>query len=313
MQKLKYFPFGEQFDLRMGTSLITEKDRLIDVDNEHYIPEIRAKRKLLKDDHQYYYQSNKNTGLAQWDVVDKVLHDLVVIDPAQFILQKQNGNWHWTNNRLSEETTFVFGDADTLPLEPLDWIGRQVQEDFVILSNDAQASIIAGQLCFANGWSLDDKFNQPFVTIHAPAPNTIAPTIQTAQKLMEKIQISKPVWRCSWNCKVRGDLDLSSKHNARYNLQLKEMAPELTSQNIGQHLYLRIERQTISRLLRSGCVLFGIHLYQNKLDDENLTPQQAKNMNNVLTTTPGAMLNYKAITPFYDALTGYLQNIISKS
>ncbi len=308
MQKLKYFPFGEQFDLRMGTSLITEKDRLIDIDDAHYLHEIKSKRKLLEDDHRYYYQSNKNTELAQWDVVDKVLNDLVVIDSSNFILQKENNNWHWINKRLNEEVTFVFTDANTLPLEPLDWVGRQVQEDLVILGNDNSASLVAGQLCFANGWSLDDKFNQPFVTIHAPAPHIIAPTVQTAQKLMEKIQNTKPVWRCSWNFKTRGDLDLSSKHNANYNFEVKEKAPKLTPENIGQHLYLRIERQTISRLPRSGCVLFGIHLYQNKLDDENLTPQQAKNMYDVLTTTPQAMLGYKAITPFYEALLGYLKD-----
>ena len=312
MQKLKYFPFGEQFDLRMGTSLINEKDRLIDVDYDHYLHEIGVKRKLLDDDHRYYFQSNANTQSAQWDVVDIVLHNLAAIDADNFILQKENNHWHWRNKRLNEELVFVFGDNSTLPLEPLDWLGRQVQEDLVILSNDAHASLIAGQLCFANGWSLDDKINQPFLTIHAPAPNLIAPTIQTAQKLMEKIQNTKPVWRCSWNFKIRGDLDLSSKHNAEYNFELKQISPQLTSQNIGRHLYLRIERQTVSRLPRSGCVLFGIHLYQNKLDDERMTPQQAKSMHDVLLTTPKAMLDYKAITPFYDALIEYLQNIILK-
>ena len=141
----------------------------------------------------------------------------------------------------------------------------------------------------------------------------ISPTMQTAQKLMEKIQNAKPVWRCSWNFKILGDLDLSSKHNQPYNILLQQTAPQLTPDNIGSRLYLRIERQTISRLPRSGCVLFGIHLYQNKLDDEQMDKQQAQNMQNVLLTTPKEMLDYKAITPFKEALLGYLQNIISVS
>ena len=309
MQKLKYFPFGDAFDLRMGTTPITAKDRLIDAD-DHYLHEVTAKRNLLQQDHRYYYRSNKNTLLAQWDVLDKVLTDLAVIDSEHFILHKENNNWHWINRKLNEEIFFQFGDENTLPLEPLDWAGRQVQEDLVILSEDGSASLVAGQLCFANGWSLDDKFGQPFLTIHAPAPNLIAPTMQTAQKLMEKIQDSKPVWRCSWNFKIRGDLDLSSRHNAQYNEELKQAAPALTPQNIGSRMYLRIERQTISRLPRSGCVLFGIHLYQNKLDDEQLTQQQAKNMRNVLLGTPPEMLDYKTITLFKEALISYLDAII---
>ena len=311
MQKLKYFPFGSEFDLRMGTALITDKDRLIDVDEEHYLTEIKAKRELLQNDHRYYYRSQQNALLAQWDVLDKVLTDLSLIDPLNFILHKENNQWHWINKRLNQEISFVFGDAATLPLEPLDWAGRQVQEDLVILSNDNSASLIAGQLCFANGWSLDDKFNQPFLTIHAPAPTLIAPTMQTAQKLMEKIQYSKPVWRCSWNFKIWNGLDLSSRYNAAYNEELKQVAPQLTPENIGSLMYLRIERQTVSRLPRSGCVLFGIHLYQNKLDDEKMDKQQAQNMRDVLLTTPKEMMDYKTITLFKDALIGYLSNIIS--
>ncbi len=311
MHKLKYFPFGNQFDMRMGTTLITGKDRLIDVDEKHYLPEINEKRKLLQTDHRYYYRAHQHSLTAQWDVLDKVLTDLSIIDPQHFILQKNDDYWHWINHRLNEEISFVFGDETTLPLEPLDWVGRQVQEDLVILSNNNSATLIAGQLCFANGWSLNDKYNQPFLTIHAPAPGLISPTMQTAQKLMEKIQDSKPVWRCSWNFKIRGDLDLSSKHNRLYNQELTELAPQLTPENIGSRLFLRIERQTISRLPRSGCVLFGIHLYQNILDDERMNKQQAQSMYNVLTTTPKEMMDYKAITPFKDALLGYLENIIA--
>ena len=309
-QKLKYFPFGEKFDLRMGTSPITGQHRLIDADELHYLSEIKARRNLLQNNHRYYYRSNKTTLLAQWDVLDKVLTDLAGIDPSQFILHKNGNQWHWINKKLNEEISFQFGHENTLPLEPLDWIGRQVQEDLVVLSHDGSASLVAGQLCFANGWSLDDKFGKPFLTIHAPAPHMIAPTMQTAQKLMEKILDSKPVWRCSWNFKIRGDLDMSSQHNAQYNEELKQIASALTPQNIGSRLYLRIERQTISRLPRSGCVLFGIHLYQNTLNDEQMTKEQAQNMRNVLLTTPQPMLDYKAITPFINALTGYLDAII---
>ena len=312
MHKLPYFPFGNQFDLRMGTALITQKDRLTDVDNEHYLPEIKEKRKLLHEDHRYYYRSSPNALTAQWDVVDIILNDLRNIDPQHFILQKKNDHWHWINTYLDEETNFIFGDENTLPLEPLDWIGRQVQEDLLILSNDDSAALIAGQLCFANGWSLDDKFGQPFLTIHAPAPTMINGTMQTAQKLMEKIQVSKPVWRCSWNFKVWNNLDLSSKYNTPYNEELKRLALQLTPENIGNHVYLRIERQTVSRLPHSGCVLFGVHMYQNTLDDEQMTNKQAQNMRDVLQTTPKEMLNYKAITPFYDALVEYLRNIIER-
>lgn len=309
MSKLKYFPFGQEFDLRMGTAVFTDKDRLIETD-EHYIKEIAAKRNLLAENHAYYYRANENTELAQWDVVDKILTDLSLFEPENFILKKDGNNWHWHNKKLNESVDFVFGDKTTLPLEPLDWVGGQVQEDLVILSNNDKAALVAGQLCFANGWCLNDKFDQPFLTIHAPAPAMVAPTMQSAQKLMERILVSKPVWRSSWNFKIWNHLDLSSKYNIAYNEALNLIAPGLHAGNIGDALYIRIERQTLTRLPRSNNILFGIHMYQNTLNDEQLTKEQATRMLNVIRTTPTEMLNYKAVSPFKNALVKYLENII---
>jgi hypothetical protein len=310
MKKLKYFPFGKEFDLRMGTSVFKENERLIEVDEEHYLAEIKLKRNLLETDHGYYYRSGPNTELAQWDVVEKILTDLNRFEPEHFSLEKDGDKWFWQNKKTNEKIHFVFGRSETLPLEPLDWVGRQVQEDLVILSNDGTASLIAGQLCFPNGWCLDDKFNQPFLTIHAPAPKMVEPTMQSAQKLMERIIVEKPVWRCSWNFKTSGQIDLSSKHTKQYNIDLSARAPLLNPDNIGGQIFIRIERQTLTRLRRSNCILFGIHMYQNTLDDEMMDKDQVNRMLNVLRTTPRAMLDYKAISPFESALIGYLEKII---
>ncbi len=311
MSKLKYFPFSGQFDLRMGTVAFKENDRLVETNNEEYLHEINVKRQLLNQDHHYYYRSTPDTETAQWDVLEIVLNNLVTFEPQHFSLIRSGNKWHWQNRLLNETVDFIFGDSKTLPFEPLDWVGRQVQEDLVILSNDNLAALVAGQLCFANGWSINDKFGQPFLSIHAPAPKMIEPTMQTAQKLMERIFAERPVWRCSWNFKVWNNLDLSSKYNAAYNDALKIKAADLTAENIADNVYLRIERQTISRLPKSNNILFGIHMYQNSLENENMDKKQAANMLNVINTTPKEMLDYKAITPFKDALVTYLEKIVA--
>lgn len=309
MSKLANYPFGEAFDVKMGTSVFTEQDRLAEVD-EHYHDEIALKRSLLSNNHSYYYKSSRDTEQAQWDVVEKILTDLHHFDPQNFILRQEGNNWYWKNNLLNEEISFEFGNKNSLPYEPLDWIGRQVQEDLVILSNDERVALIAGQLCFPNGWALEDKFGQPFLTIHGPTPTLVKPTMQAAQKVMERIPVHRSVWRCSWNFKTSGQKDLSSQYTPKYNEDLKNLAPQLTPENIGDKIFIRIERQTVSRLSKSNCILFGIHLYQNTLDDEQMTSDQARRMLNVLKTTPREMLDYKAITPFEGALLGYLEKRI---
>jgi hypothetical protein len=305
MSTLRYFPFGKEFDLKMGTSFFKPEDDLIEIDN-HYVDEIMMKREILRNDHHYYYRSQPGTEEAQWDVVNVILTDMSRSNPLFFQLTRDQDQWHWQNKLLNEDITFRFGDASTLPCEPLDWIGRQVQEDLVILGSDSNATMVAGQLCFANGFSLDDKFGQPFLTIHAPAPRMIVPTMDAAQKLIERLPPNRPIWRASWNFKVCNELDLTSRHNARYKKEMDEISPTLSPDNIGQKLFIRIERQTLTRLPLSSCILFGIHTYINRLADECEDKDRVDRMLKVLQSTPREMLDYKAITPFEGALLGYL-------
>lgn len=301
---LPYFPFGDQFDLKMGTSSFRDDDRLIEVD-EHYLSEIAQKRGLLAKDHRYYYRSLPETEVAQWDVVEKVLTNLVQFQPDSFHLVQDGDEWYFHNRLTGEELTFTFGNTTTLPYEPLDWVGRHVQEDLAILNSDVM--LVAGQLCFLNGWSLDNKFGKRFMGIHDPAPRMIDPTIQAAHKLMERIPTNRPVWRASWNFKISDQLDMSARHTEAYNAELHRIAPELTPDNIGERVFIRIERQTVSRLPRSGAILFGIHTYLNTLADEATDPDRVRRMLGVLRTTPREMLDYKAVTPFEPALLTYLE------
>lgn len=306
MGPLRYFPFGKSFDLKMGTSFFKPEDDLIEIDS-HYKKEIELKREILSNDHRYYYRSSAGTEAAQWDVLQVVLEDMSRSNPLAFKLTKDGDQWRWQNKLLGADISFEFGNSSTLAYEPLDWVGRQVQEDLVILSGDANASLVAGQLCFANGFSLDDKYGQPFLTIHAPAPRMVGPTMDAAHKLIERLPPNRPIWRASWNFKISDELDLTSRHNARYKNEMDSITPTLNSENIGERLYIRIERQTLTRLPTSNCVLFGIHTYINLLAKECDDKDRADSMLKVLQSTPREMLDYKAITPFEGALLGYLE------
>lgn len=301
---LPYFPFGQRFNDKMGTAPLLESDRLAEVD-ARYGHEIALKRQLLTELPAYYFRALPGHEIAQWDVVDIVLRHLTRFAPDQFSLQQDGERWHWTNRLLNEETVFTFGDAATLPHAPLDWVGRQVQEDLIVLSSD-NATLVAGQLCFANDWCLDEKLGLPFWQIHAPITPIVEPMMQAARKLMERLPVGRPVWRANWSVKISDQLDMTSRHSRRLRQQLAEKLPYLTPDTIGNQLYVRVERQTLTRLPRSGAILFGIHTYQNLLANEAADPQRAKQMAQVFSTTPSEMLAYKSMTDFLPALLTYL-------
>lgn len=307
---LPYFPFGNEFDHRMGTALLRPDETLVEVD-EHYPTEIARKRALLTQDHRYYFQARPGTELAQWDVLERLLTEAATHYPDHFSLTQNGPDWHWQNYLLNEDQHFTFGQPDTLPLAPLDWVGRQVQEDLLILSAEEGAALVAGQLCFPNGWCLDDKFGQTFLGIHKPAPDAVQPTLQAAQKLLERIPTHRPVWRASWNFKITDQLDLSTRYSASYNDDLSQRAPDMAPDTIGDQLFIRVERQTFTRLPRSGAILFGIHTYQNLLAREAFRYDRARRMLNTLRTTPRDMLTYKAIAPFERPLLEFLEQQVA--
>lgn len=284
---------------------MSDVDTVVEVD-EHYQHEIQLKRQLLSGDHSYYYQSILSDSAAEWDVVEKVIDDLVRHDPVNFSIFKNSDSWTFENKRLNEKQTFIFGNNATLAYSPMDWIGRQIQEDLVILNTEGV--VVAGQLCFPSGWALEEKIGKQFIEVHAPLPKLTNPMIHAASKLIERIPVGKPVSRNNWGFRLGDQLDLSSKHSTAYRKELQEESTTLTLKSIGEKIFLRVEHQTLSRLMRSGYVLFTIHTYNSPLYVEAANEERRARMFSFLQSTPADMIEYKMMSQFIDLLKDYLSS-----
>ncbi len=298
---LPYFPFGLRYNEKMGTAPLREGERLIEPDGR-YEAEISFKRNLLAADPDYCTQAPPETETAQWDVLEAVLDDLHRHDPAHFFLKKTADAWHWHNRQLDEETRFVFGKSASLPLPPLDWVGRQTQEDLLVMQGGVLA---AGQLCFANDWSLGEKMGKPFLEIHAPVGPVITPMLHAAQTLLERL--TRPVWRLNWSFKLSDSLDQSTRHHAALKAEFGRILPTLTPSNLGERVWVRVERQTLSRLPRSGGILFSVRTYQSQLETEVADADRAARILAVLRSAPVELLDYKSVTPFLGTLLDCLE------
>lgn len=302
---LPYFPFSSAFDLKMGTSPLPNNHPVVEIDR-HYYQEVMLKRKLLTGDHTYYYQSTPLTHTAQWEALEKILQGLSNAYPEKFVYSINNEDRNWENKLLNEKCDFVFGDNGSLSLEPLDFAGRQVQEDLLLL--DAGSVLQAGQLCFPSGWDLASKFGKHFLDLHAPVPSRMGPTLLAADKLIERLPLNKPIARTNWGYRITNQLDLSSRHTADYRMSLNKLAAKINPENAGDEIFLRSERQTLTRL-HSGYVLFTIHTYNSKVKDECQDAGRAKAMLTFLQTTPAELIEYKVMTPIVTPLIQYLENV----
>jgi hypothetical protein len=176
-----------------------------------------------------------------------------------------------------------------------------MQEDLLILSGNATNGmpLVAGQLCFPNGWCLDDKMGKSFLGIHDEVPLFAHYLGHSSILLLERLKPERPVWRVNWSLKATPRLNLTPHFFA-------EEQQHLTPENIGMRCFLRLERQTLSRLPQTDCILFTIHTYQAPLDMVVESADVARRIAVVVRTMPEEMLRYKGIASFLDPLLAYL-------
>ncbi|HTK08576.1 MAG TPA: DUF3445 domain-containing protein [Ktedonobacteraceae bacterium] len=302
---LPYFPIQQdQYKMTMGTQALNP-ELIIEVDRAHYQAELALKADLLAEDHDYYVQAPTETLPLQWEVLELILPLMARRYPAYFTLTVTGQCWHWQNKLLEDESTFRLGETETLALSPLDWLGRQVQEDLLLLKEDTTNGmpLVAGHLCFPNDWCLEDKMGQSFLSIHQPVPLFAEQIGRSSQLLLERLKIGRPVWRTNWAFKGSSRLNLTP----RFAEEQRQSNQQITATTIGERCFLRMERQTLSRLPHTRGILFTVHTYQAPLMEEVHNPEQVQRMLTILQTTPDAMMRYKNIAGFYEHLIAYLQ------
>jgi hypothetical protein len=176
--------------------------------------------------------------------------------PAHFSLAKQGNRWHWINQPLAIDDRFTFGDAATLPREPLDYITRQAPGDFVMMDQrDGDLWTEAGMVTTQADWSLDFDMGMTFKEWHGPVP--LAHELQVfdrALKFLLNLRLGQPVRRLNWTMTIHPRLDTSPEN---YPFWGRDRA-SVTPQNAGDLVHLRVELQGLWRLPRSNAIVFGI-------------------------------------------------------
>jgi len=304
---LPYFPLSDDvYKMALGVQPLNSTP-IIEIDPLNYQVEIALKQELLQSDYPYYFIGPPETEAMQWETLELLLPDLALHYPQYFSLRTEGEKWHWHNRLLNTKLSFRLGERDSLPLPPLDWLGRQLQEDLLILDGNGEGiPLVAGQLCFPNDWCLEDKIGQSFLEIHQPVPLFAEQIGRSSYLLMERLKLGRPVWRINWGIKPSNRLNLATK----FKPELQSLHRDITLENVGESCFFRVERQGLLRLPRTEGVLFTIHTYQTLLKILATNREQASRLYGVLKTMPATSLEYKGMTPYIELLLKYLEETI---
>jgi len=275
----------------------------IDID-EHYVAEMRDRALVLAAD-PGRCQALPHMMTAQWDMLELLMSSMAAAYPEHFSLAKDGDRWHWVNRPLGIEQAFTFGDASTLPYEPMEYIGRQCQGDFSIQDQrDNQLWMDAGIITSQADWSLDFDIGMNFFEWHGPVPLAHEVGVfERALKFLLNLQVGRPVRRLNWTMTINPRLDTSPENYPKWGTDRTTVTPE----NVGDKVHLRVELQGLWRLPRSNAILFSIRGYLISMNELVTIPKWGRRLPRVLATLPPEIASYKGLTRYREMTIDWLK------
>jgi hypothetical protein len=293
------FPPGEQIYLpfeigpyRMAMALTAVPERAWFEIDERYTDEMAERRRLLGQQHDDVFGALPGSDAARAETLREVLANLTT-HAAQWFTR----SGEYLHNALTNETW----DLARLPCDPLELAGRLVQEDLCIIQQDDAGPVFtAAVLCFPSRWRLHEKLGKPLVMVHERVPFYGERLAAPVDRFMAMVKPEHIASRLNWSV-----LDDPAMFQPAGKWR-EQRNSEITAENAGARLYLRVERQTFRRLPQSCAILFGIRVHSYPLECAITTTAAALRLAEAVRALPDETVHYKSLKVFGPALLGWL-------
>jgi dimethylamine monooxygenase subunit A len=210
-------------------------DTWIEVD-AHFDAYIAEKHRLYAEETDNVLVAEEGTEEAQREVHELICHHLLARHPG---LRRDDG----VGGRAIAQAALL------------------VQEDLVLMRASPNGwRLVAASVCFPSAWNLREKFGKPMHEIHGAVPGFGEGTRNAGliDRMFDKLRVEQPVIRWNWSFYGDDKLYFPAPHN--------QMKRRFGDGPITGRVFMRLERQTLRKLPRSGDVLFTIRIHNNPLE-----------------------------------------------
>ncbi|MFZ9897767.1 MAG: heme-dependent oxidative N-demethylase family protein, partial [Ilumatobacteraceae bacterium] len=161
-----------------------------------------------------------------------------------------------------------------------------VADDLAVLqpikSHDGSEQLLlnAAVVCCPSRWMLSEKMGHNMLAIHEPVAKYADHVGAAVDTYFQRLTVEKPVWRSNW---------IIQDHPALFQPQI----PSGPLVKTPDELWIRMERQTLRRLPKTGGILFTIRGYQQPLPEYlSRSKQIAQNIRTMLERLPDDVAQY---------------------
>ncbi|KAI3392016.1 hypothetical protein diail_6343 [Diaporthe ilicicola] len=193
-------------------------------------------------------------------------------------------------------------------VEGLRRLGETIEDDIFLLHGTEQGHrSVAYVCCYCSGFDPSKKLDKLLVEIHEPVPsyNKIGPSME---RYFKKLEVGKNVKRVNWSV-----VDSPILFNCGSNhVHEEDLDHVIRDEDIDiSKARIRCELQTLSRLPKTGAILFSFktHLYTlGEIKSEGLGPQLAEAIDGLGQGNAPGMWQYKGAVRLAKKVNEYLRS-----
>jgi hypothetical protein len=179
-----------------------------------------------------------------------------------------------------------------------------VPDDLTVLQprtspdGEEQLLFVAGVVCSPSRWRLATKMGKDMLSVHQPVSRYAQHIGAPVDTLLRRLAVDRPLWRSNWTLE---------DHPALFQPE-PPSAPLLSDPS---RLWVRMERETLRRLPRSGGVLFTIRGFQQPLADFVAnSDERVRTMRALISRLPDDVARYKSILLYRERVLTWLDQLV---
>jgi hypothetical protein len=276
------------------------------IELDHFAPaDLQLKERLLQQARPLVFAADRSAADAALELLGLLVDHLCRWFPAHYQATADHVDCLLTGQRFHRppapaDAPVPADAAIAAAVHPLEIVARLVQDDFCLMEPvDGQAILAAGCVCFPSRWNIREKLGQSTAAIHGPVPSYDAHIGPQTDQFMTKLTPDRIVARENW-----------SLHDSptQFRPDAPPMWPDgLAVADVPEKVWLRVERQTLRRLPRSGFIAFGIRTYIRPLSDLLGRPEVRTSLAHAVDSWPAEVIAYKGCTASIAAIRDWLR------
>jgi hypothetical protein len=269
---------------------------------------MREKRERLALLPSLYYRTLPDSLMAQRELRERVVAHLVTDYPGHF---ERAGSW------VRSRGTGVECDLRDHSIEPLLQLSNLIEEDFMLIQEvDGAPRITAASNAYSSSGRLVASVGRDIEWAHQPVPGLTAKLGPRINRVLESVHTATPCERFNWQLTPMSTIFFPHDDPHAANAAAMHGIRQTLRENPGRAgdlLWIRVERQTLSRLPESRAVAFSLHTYSDPLASLRTDAQSARAMLELLRAYSEERWKYSEMDIVREPVIAWLESVANES